>query len=109
VPALEITAPSAVEGVFVAGGVAQEAPLPAEAGPLAQDGAVDLVGAGGGRPVYHPPLERVVAPTGGGTLVARGEAHHASLRAQAEPLAQDGAVDLVGAGGGRPVDHAILE
>src|SRR5207253_7649537 len=56
---------------LVGGGVAQDAALPADAGPFAADGAVDLVSARGRCPVDRTVLEVVVAAdaVGGAGLV----------------------------------------
>src|SRR5262249_59094998 len=95
---------------FVADGEAERAVLPAEGGVLPQDGAVDLVSAGGGRPHDVPALEGVVAAVlVRSRLITGGEAQEAQLPAQVGVLAPDGAVHLVGAGARGPVDVAVLE
>src|SRR5437899_1326108 len=72
---------------------------------------MDLMGAGGRRPVDIAVLEIVVAAVVpvGVRLVRGREAQRAVLPADRGVFAQDGAVHFVGARGGRPEDEPALE
>src|SRR5204863_421184 len=84
---------------FVGGGKAQDAVLPAHAGPLVQDGAVDGVGAGGPGPVDGAVVGEVVEPSDPvrrRALVGGGKAEDAALSPHARALVADGPADRLG-------------
>src|SRR5207249_2927855 len=74
---LQVALPASRDGELVAHGVAETAALPAHAGPLGPDGAVDGPGPGGRRPVDGAVVGEVVEPADAvrrGQLVSDGVA-----------------------------------
>src|SRR5947209_6336353 len=110
VAVLEVAPATTCDAELVADGIAQAAPLPAHAGPLGQDGAVDRPRAGGAGPVDGAVVAEVVVAAdlvGCGALVRDWVAEEAALPAQGGPFGPDGAVDGPGPGGRRPVDGSV--